>query len=233
MKKLIFALVAAAAFLMPGSGAQAADLDIPPPEHMRPATFDWTGPYLGINGAAIAVDGTFDGVCSCGSTYDDFEHSGIGWAWGGLVGFNYQLSSIVLGLEGDWGMGGTVATNDEPGIDTDLSFNQIATFRARLGMAHENTMVYLTGGAAAVEAEFGAVMASTENDRAWVYGWTVGGGVEHAFTDNFRGRIEYLYIDLPDIDFSMTDSAATTLDVTQSFNNVHMVRAGFTYNFTW
>jgi len=130
-------------------------------------------------------------------------------------------------------MGGTVATNDEPGIDTDLSFNQIATFRARLGMAHENTMVYLTGGAAAVEAEFGAVMASTENDRAWVYGWTVGGGVEHAFTDNFRGRIEYLYIDLPDIDFSMTDSAATTLDVTQSFNNVHMVRAGFTYNFTW
>jgi len=50
MKKLIFALVAAAAFLMPGSGAQAADLDIPPPEHMRPATFDWTGPYLGING---------------------------------------------------------------------------------------------------------------------------------------------------------------------------------------
>ena len=67
MKKLIFALVTSAAFLMPGNGAQAADLDIPPPEELRPATFDWTGPYLGIYGAAIAVDGTFDDVCSCGS----------------------------------------------------------------------------------------------------------------------------------------------------------------------
>ena len=28
---------------------------LPPPEELRPATFDWTGPYLGIYGAAIAA----------------------------------------------------------------------------------------------------------------------------------------------------------------------------------
>ncbi|MBM3520272.1 MAG: porin family protein, partial [Alphaproteobacteria bacterium] len=65
-------------------------------------------------------------------------------------------------------------------------------------------------------------MASSESDKAWVYGWTLGGGLEHAFTENFRGRIEYLYVDFSDIDFSMTDSAATTLDATQSFKNIHM-----------
>jgi len=31
----------------------------------------------------------------------------------------------------------------------------------------------------------------------------------------------------------MTDGAATTLDATQSFNDIHMVRVGLTYNFGW
>ena len=52
-------------------------------------------------------------------------------------------------------------------------------------------------------------------------------------SDNFSGRIEYLYVGLDDADFSMTDAASTTLDATQSFNDIHMVRAGLTYNFGW
>jgi outer membrane immunogenic protein len=94
-------------------------------------------------------------------------------------------------------------------------------------------LLYITGGAAAVDMEFGAVMSSPESDSKWVYGWTIGAGLEHAFTENLRGRIEYLYVGLPDTDFSMTDAAATTLDATQSFNDIHMVRAGLTYNFGW
>ena len=46
--------------------------------------------------------------------------------------------------------------------------------------------------------EFGAMMSSQQSDSQWVYGWTVGGGLEHAFSDNFSGRIEYLYVDLDD-----------------------------------
>ena len=33
-------------------------------------------------------------------------------------------------------------------------------------------------------------------------------------------------------DFSMTDGG-NTLDATQSFDDIHMVRAGLTYNFGW
>ena len=84
------------------------------------------------------------------------------------------MDSFVLGIEGDWAFGGTVATNDEPGIDTDLSFNNIATLRARAGFALDNTLLYFTGGLAAVDMEFGAVMSTTESDSQWVYGWTVG-----------------------------------------------------------
>jgi outer membrane immunogenic protein len=233
-----FLLGLAVAIMLPASSAFAADLDVPPPDNLRPATFDWSGPYLGIFGAAIAVDGTYDATCTAAApcavpTYTDIEHSGIGYAGGILGGWNYQMDSFVMGIEGDWAFGGTVATNDEPGIDTDLSFNNIATLRARAGFALDNTLLYFTGGLAAVDMEFGAVMSSTESDSAWVYGWTVGGGLEHAFSDRLSGRLEYLYVGLDDADFSMTDAALTTLDATQSIDDMHMVRVGLTYNFGW
>jgi outer membrane immunogenic protein len=233
MNKFFCRLAFVIAALLPASSVLAADLD-----DLRPAAFDWTGPYLGIFGTAIAVDGTYGGTCTgtCGApTFSDLEHSGIGYAGGFLGGINYQMDEFVFGLEGDWAFGGSIATNDEPGIDTDLSFNNIATLRARAGWAMDDTLFYVTGGAAAVEMEFGAVMSppGAQSDSRWVYGWTVGGGLEHAFTQNFRGRIEYLYVDLEDADFSMTDTAPTTLDATQTFDDIHMVRVGLTYNFGW
>jgi outer membrane immunogenic protein len=232
-----FLLGLAVAIMLPASSAFAADLDVPPPD-LRPANFDWSGPYIGIFGAAIAVDGTYDATCTaalpCATpTYTDIEHSGIGYAGGALIGWNYQIDSFVMGVEGDWAFGGKVATNDEPGIDTDLSFNNIATLRARAGFALDNTLLYFTGGLAAVDMEFGAVMSSSESDSKWVYGWTAGGGLEHAFSDHLSGRIEYLYVGLDDADFSMTDASDTTLDATQSFDDIHMVRVGLTYNFGW
>jgi outer membrane immunogenic protein len=231
MNKFFLRLAFAAAVLLPMPSALAADLDVPPPD-FRPASFDWSGPYIGVFGAAVAVDGTFDGVCSCVDEYTNIEHSGIGYAGGILGGWNYQMDSIVFGVEGDWAFGGTVATNDEPLIDTDLSFNNIATLRARAGWAMDNTLLYVTGGLAAVDMEFGAVITNHVDDSQWVYGWTAGGGLEHAFTPNFSGRIEYLYVDLEDADFNVVDGA-TTLDATQSFDDIHMVRVGLTYNFGW
>ena len=239
MNKYFLRLAFAVAVLIPLPSALAADLDVPPPmDDLRPASFDWSGPYVGVFGAAVAVDGTYDGICSngglaCAPVPDitDFEHSGIGYAYGILGGWNYQMDSFVFGIEGDWAFGGTVATNDAPTVDTDLSFNNIATLRARAGFALDNTLLYVTGGLAAVDMEFGAVISGPASDSKWVYGWTAGGGLEHAFTPNFSGRIEYLYVGLDDADFTLTNG--NTLDATQSFNDIHMVRAGLTYNFGW
>ena len=236
MNKFFLRLAFAVAVLLPMPSALAADLDV----DLRPASFDWSGIYIGAFGTAIGTDGSYDGTCTTGgvacvvvapevNVYTDYEHSGIGYAYGILGGWNYQIESFVFGIEGDWAFGGKVATNDEPGVDTDISFNNIATLRARAGFALDNTLLYVTGGLAAVDMEFGAMMASQQSDSQWVYGWTVGGGLEHAFTPNFSGRIEYLYVDLEDADFSMTDG--NTFDATQSFNDIHMVRAGLTFNF--
>ena len=242
MNRFFLRLAFAVAVLFPMPSALAADLDIPPPE-MRSASFDWSGPYVGVFGAAIGADGSYDGTCTTGgvpcvvvapevNVFTDYEHSGIGYAGGFVGGWNYQFESLVFGIEGDWAFGGTVATNDEPGIDTDISFNNIATLRARTGLALDNTLLYVTGGLAAVDMEYGAMMSTAQTDSAWVYGWTAGGGLEHAFSSNFSGRIEYLYVSLPDTDFSLT-SGGNTLDATQSFDDIHMIRAGVTYNFGW
>jgi outer membrane immunogenic protein len=233
MKRFFLRLALAVAILLPVPSVFAADLDVPPPmDDLRPATFDWSGPYVGVFGTAVAVDGTFDGTCTCAAVYTDLEHSGIGYAYGALAGWNYQIDSFVLGIEGDWAFGGTVATNDDPLVLTDLSFNNIATLRARAGFALDNTLLYFTGGLAAVDAEFGAVVVATPDSASqWIYGWTVGGGLEHAFTQNFSGRIEYLYVNLPDTDFNGLTDGVDTFDATQSFNDIHMVRAGLTYNF--
>jgi outer membrane immunogenic protein len=240
MKRFFLRLAFAVAVLLPMPSALAADLDIPPPE-MRSASFDWSGPYIGVFGAAIGTDGTFDGTCTTGvlacappdiAVYTDYEHSGIGYAGGILGGWNYQMDSFVFGIEGDWAFGGEVASNDEPTVDTDISFNNIGTLRARAGLSFDNTLVYFTGGLAAVDMEYGAMMSTAQSDSDWVYGWTAGGGLEHAFSNNFSGRIEYLYVSLPDTDFTLT-SGGNTLDATQSFNDIHMVRAGVTYNFGW
>ena len=240
MYKFFLRLAFAVAVLLSMPSALAADLDVPPPD-LRPTSFDWSGPYVGVFGAAVAVDGTFDGTCTTGGVacappdidiYTNYEHSGIGYAGGFLAGWNYQIDSFVFGFEGDWAFGGTVATNDEPGVDTKISFDNIATLRARAGFALDNTLLYFTGGLAAVDMEFGAMMSTEQSDSQWVYGWTAGGGLEHAFTPNFSGRIEYLYVDLEDADFSLS-SGGNTLDATQSFDDIHMVRVGLTYNFGW
>jgi opacity protein-like surface antigen len=82
----------------------------------------------------------------------------------------------------------------------------IASIRARMGLALDATLVYITGGVA-----FGHVKNSltvdfnpntfpgadrTFSDDKTRIGWTVGFGVAHQFTQNWSFRAEGRYIDL-------------------------------------
>ena len=62
------------------------------------------------------------------------------------------------------------------------------------------TLLYLTGGLAYGGVRStrppapGAATFASYSD--WRTGWTLGGGLEHAFTPNMTARIEYRYTDL-------------------------------------
>jgi outer membrane immunogenic protein len=256
-KKMMNALfrltVAAAAMATASAVAMAADMDVPPPpppvDDLRPASYDWTGPYVGAFAGFSSIDGHYDKVPDCppgappaGCQPVDPEMSGSAFTGGLLVGYNYDLGGAVIGAELDWASTmNHIAQNRDPAEQTHVDFDNIITLRARAGKAMDRTLLYLTGGVAFVDATFEGLVGDPTDPTAsgmfgeskWITGWTVGGGIEHAFTDNVHARLEYLYVGLPDADFRLEDPNGFGGDVTQHFDAMHIVRAALTYNFTW
>jgi outer membrane immunogenic protein len=75
--------------------------------------------------------------------------------------------------------------------DVDLSGN----FRGRIGVAvMPTTLIYAAGGLALAEFKFRENSGPIQN-KELLTGWTIGGGVDQAFTKNLIGRVEYLYAD--------------------------------------
>ena len=244
MKAIFLRLALLAAAMAPVSSVLAADLDIPPPvDDLRPATYDWSGAYVGVFAGGIFTEGHYDTteICVVGpppgpcGTYDP-EMSGNGWQAGLLAGVNYQMDDFVFGIEGDWSFGGETAQNREPAERTKLDFDNVATLRARAGIAFDRTLIYATAGAAFLDTTFSsddAPMGSglSISDSKWITGWVAGGGIEHAFADSITGRLEYLYLALPDTSYDL-QNAAVAGRVDQHWDNAHLVRAALTYNFS-
>ena len=141
----------------------------------------WTGIYLGLNGGFTFGGSNWTDSVTGGST-GNFGTSGF--VFGGTVGANYQVGSLVFGVEadGDWadasGFGTfTASALCAGGCLTTSSW--LSTVRGRAGYAFDRFLVYGTGGAA-----FGNVRANFSNDpvsSSIEAGWTVGAGVEVAF----------------------------------------------------
>lgn len=135
---------------------------------------------------------------------------------GGQVGCNYQPvgSNWVFGLEGDvdwqrWSRTNTLAGTVIPapfvaGDSFDWRSKWQASARGRIGYAWDRLMIYATGGAAftnvTVGTNFIAVTSGGFNfpadivsDSKTVWGPTVGGGFEYAFTNNLSFGVEGRY----------------------------------------
>ena len=215
MNKIAFTVSTAFAALALASAAQAADMT-------APATYDWTGFYLGAN-AGISwnnsgVDNNFD-VDGDGinDLNNKIEGDQTAFTAGGIVGYNYQIDQIVLGVEADFNYLGFSDSNSRSvdvigldGIDTitgksSFEADWFGTIRGRLGYAIDNVLIYGTGGLAYghMSAD-GKVTASLAGDTVGTWkgstdstnwGWTVGGGMEYGI-DNWSLGLEYLYVDL-------------------------------------
>ena len=161
------------AFLLAGSSAFAADLDVnaPPPAPVIQAVI-WTGFYLGgnVGGVVAHASGTsdftdtgFGGLIAPPTNPQTDSFSQGGFLGGAQGGFNWQFSPLwVAGLEVDWDWintkysfcrqtdpGSTACADNSHGFETVGSKTEwLATFRGRLGVAWENWLFYATGGAA-------------------------------------------------------------------------------------
>ncbi len=142
--------------------------------------------------------------------------------------------------------------------------SSFGTLRGRIGYAFGNTMIYATGGlafaggrdsnnnndiVAFVDTNGNGVQDGPESFRTFSggrrsgrnnVGYALGGGVEHAFSNNWSLKLEYLYVDLDggrNRDLLGTTTAGPRRNDFVSFrgdrseDNLHVVRVGLNYKF--
>jgi outer membrane immunogenic protein len=231
MKRIFISAVLS---LVGAANALAADLpQAPPPQApvayvptMAPV-YNWGGIYFGVNGGYELGGSQWSGP----AIPPDFSVNG--GLVGGTVGVNYQIEQFVLGVEADFDWQGLTGTSSNGfcflnGAQCQTKSDWLGTFRGRLGYASDKVLFYGTAGGAVGNVQAGLVSGSSTNTTA--LGWTAGAGTEVAFTDNFTGRIEYLYVDLTNVSCGAASCGAPI-----SFSGVNLtenvIRVGFDYKF--
>ena len=241
MKSTLFGI----AFAALSSVAMAADLPVrteaPAPAPVFVAANNWTGFYVGAVAGyswSSATHCDASGTPPCGNVGDVFpSYNHNGSSLGGTLGYNHQIGSIVLGLEGDLSWAnwrGSSGTTDDFGCGTNnarfaSAINWSGTVRARLGYSMGNTLPYLTAGLAI--DRLGASIESRSFTRTNRAHFVLGGGIEYAFTRNWSAKIEYLHI------FSKGDFHYDIIPSCQGpgcflrNKDIDMVRVGLNYRF--
>src|SRR5208337_323073 len=253
-----FLLASVGALALTGSAALAADLPsrAPPPVYLPPPPiFTWTGIYVGgqIGYAWASGNNNFTG-------YDPFfaadpfitttlggNPSGV--IGGGHVGYNYQFNQFVVGLEGS--VDGTSLSNTAAAFfpdGTTISAHSKAdiqgSIRGRLGIAWDRALIYATGGVAFGGFNTNVSIANTGfmnggfpffangSVSSTRVGWTVGGGIDYAVTNNWSVFAEYRYTNWG----SINENNFGLLTGGEFFNgnrriNQNQVQVGFSYKF--
>jgi outer membrane immunogenic protein len=207
-------------------------------------TYNWAGLFVG---------GTFGyGIGRNDSTLiipatnaEAFFLSPRGFDGGGIVGYNWQFGSWVLGLDADiqasTGSGYLTCVNLCAGatmIDQKLSW--FGTVRGRLGYAVGPALFYATGGAAfgEVKESINQTVAGNASFSHSQSGFAVGGGIENKLEflgllgPNWTTRTEYLFVDLGSIRDTFANIAVGGAPQTLTANlHEHVWRTVVSYKF--
>lgn len=228
MRKLLLAGLLATV----STAAFAADAIVEEP--VLPAGFSWTGAYVGAQLGYSWGDADLNYNDPAIPLLRRSSHDPDGFVGGIYLGYNYQLpNNIVLGVDADiaWsGADSAFRTLPDAPRQTAMDVDYSAALRARLGFAVDRWMPYVAGGLAVSRATFvyDMLLADAEITDTLV-GWTLGGGVEFAATDNLIVRGEYRYADFGD---GSANAFAGFPDDQARYNlKSHDVRIGVAYKF--
>src|SRR6516164_6857402 len=235
MKRVVLVGVLVSAL---GGVASAADVPVKAPYSAPPAPpayYTWTGFYIG---------GNLGGAWSRGSVDDSLfglsaSASHSGFIGGGQLGFNYQFTNIVLGVE--WDFDGTSLDATGNGVSTRIGFLQgsantrwVSTLAARFGVAAWNGVLlygkagggWVDNNATVTNLTTGASISASNRNS----GWVVGAGVEWALAANLSAKLEYEFLRLDSLTFGpgpfLGDTFTTSRDIS-------MLKVGLNYKFGW
>jgi outer membrane immunogenic protein len=224
------------------AAALAADMPVKAPPPVVVAVYNWTGLYIGIQGGYAWGD-TEHELSGIPASTGDFRIKG--GLVGGTVGYNYQVNSIVFGIEADYSWSG-IKGNAGPlvvgtygcglgpqGCVTEVE--RFGTVRGRLGVAANQFLIFASGGWAYGHVNAfidGIAIAAGFSGSANRSGWAAGGGVEYGFTPNLSAKLEYLHVDLGTLTYGQVGTGACAggpcATATAEFN---VIRAGLNWRF--
>jgi outer membrane immunogenic protein len=232
--KLVALLGGVALSLGLASAASAADMAPRPyakaPAPIAVAMYNWSGFYLGINGGGAwsrkcwdiapftVLGGLAAPVVITVPGGPEGCHNANGGTIGGQIGYRWQASAWVFGLEaqGNWAdltgsntstfgfFGGTVGNRTK--IDA------LGLFTASVGYSWNNFLLYVKGGAAVTRDNYygytvpGSVVFDSARETRW--GGTVGIGGEYSFTQNLSLALEYDHLFMGNRDITFTSVTA-------------------------
>jgi outer membrane immunogenic protein len=242
MKKILLGAVALAFSAF--TPAMAADMPAAYKASPPAPVFTWTGCYLGGNGGGGRAHNDWQPLA--GLALAPVRASG--WSAGVQAGCDYQVSSVVFGVEGqfDWADMHGIALVTTPGgtsaLQLSSKLDRFATATGRIGYAFDRVLLYAKGGAAFAHYNHGLaavdfsgatvpVLAGGQN----VTGFVAGAGFEVALLQNWSFKAEYDYFDFGTNGASFNCVAAScaglsgiTFDLHQ---NVQTFMIGVNYRF--
>jgi outer membrane immunogenic protein len=241
MKRIISGVVAVLALGL-AVPAAAADLPAAPytkaPVVFTPAIYDWSGGYLGLNGGWASSRkcwdfqtpaGTFVGADGC--------HDATGGVAGGQLGYRWQTSGWVFGLEaqGDWAdLRGSNVSVLTPAFTNHSKISSFGLFTGQVGYAFNTVLLYLKGGAAVTSDQFNVtstptalLLATTSDQTRW--GGAVGAGVEVSFALNWSVAAEYDHLFMGNQSANFTDTFGAYFSTERIRQDVDMVTVRLNY----
>jgi outer membrane immunogenic protein len=260
MKKVRTHLLATAAIVTLGGSAFAADMGLPmkAPAPAPIPYVGWQGFYIGGNIGAARLNTTgsptlttgFGGAAACSSYFSSVNAcstSATGFTAGVQAGYDWQSKYFVYGVVADWSwtglkhkVTGTNCGTIQPHFEAKVDW--LASFRGRMGLAVDDTLVYVTGGLALGELKSnagithpgcstaGCAGANYTNSLSTVRaGWVAGAGVEHKLTQNWSVMGEFLYYDLGRASASGSNDFATY--TTEFTHEIFQGKIGLNYRF--
>ena len=226
---MIRKLLASSIILAAVSGtALAADLPssrapiAPPPLPV----FSWAGGYAGAQigyqwGTDSVIDQTtFATGSSKPSGVFGGLHTGYNWETNGFFVFGGEADIDGSSYSSSYSFAGSPAGTVKSPIE--------GSIRARAGIAVDRALFFATGGAqfAWFKDNYPATSDLLKPSKV---GYTVGGGVEYALTNNWSVRAEYRYIKFS----AKNDNLVNAVDVVTHTDTENRVDVGFSYKFDW
>ncbi|MBU6528712.1 FecR domain-containing protein [Methylocystis sp. MJC1] len=219
-----------------GSNPPPGEPAPPPPPGGEAPSFNWSGPTIGFTAGSVVGNSYFA---------DPVPLNGAAFAGGLKIGYMLPIwANIVAGFETDAQFRSSIggSSNGEGSVSGSRP-GYIGTARLKFGYAFDRILVYGTGGLA-----YGHIIApksysgfnvggagystGASLDHAFLPGWSVGGGVSYALTQNISVNAEYLYIKLQHHYPAYTTSAAPGAVAVGDHSAMHGIRFGVNFGFS-